>query len=594
MEHYNVEYLKDPEYQAVDKEYRQLLVDIKDEDKYSPKRRLMADRLDKLQRIKKRIVFGAEHKIYEAGGAVVPIMVSENLPPYDGSFLYPPRIEHKIQPASLLKLDNAEYIAEPKLNGSNTSVTITPDKVIAKERHNTFFAIPPKFDFRSLYRGSGNMCLCGEFMNKSKKGVDGLPFSGFVIWDITAYNGKILLGTTPIERLELLDRLYPSREPVTVDGIILFYHTDVPGIYKINSFLTRFGAVYDKIIRIDMVEGLVLKRRNSKLKPLTTETNNMQWAVKARKPTRNYKFQTGGGVEPIGGEISGVTTVKYEDEDETLLYGTKTNQTRISVKGLSKEDIKEEYEFEKMMLKKSIDGLPQMKAGAQSIQNLLHATLKEKKEALDDVRRTEKNIEVVKQIVIPFYEGHLKGKLATGGEILKHKSIPTLSIELLEQTNTGWKVKETDPKGIGKVKKGKIAFYSDAEIRDLFTAHDKKFVIRNADEKYFSRNLSTGKPTFSSSMEMGYTYTFSEANDMKDLLTKEGYAGLEVVPYVAYTPQMATGGSAGLKIGSDVKFMRGPHTGHEGTIRDVELRYKVREKSGKIIIAREGEIFNQD
>ena len=229
-----------------------------------------------------------------------------------------------------------------------------------------------------------------------------------------------------------------------------------------------------------------------------------------------------------GGEISGVTTVNYEDGDKTLLYGSKNNQTRISVKGMSPEDIKEEYEFEKMMLQQSIDGLPQMKAGAQAIQNLLHATLKEKKEALDDVKRTEKNIEVVKKIVIPFYEKHLAvpdhyieyldkdnsfretrkeftsfeeardwgrknlgnfnidmirmiratgggiSKYATGGEILKHKSIPTLTIELLEQTNKGWKVKETDTKGIGKVRQGKTAFYSDAEIKSLFTAPEKK------------------------------------------------------------------------------------------------------------------------
>lgn len=299
MEHYNVEYLKDPEYQAIDKEYRQLLVDIKDEDKYSPKRRLMADRLDKLQLRKKRIALGGTHSIHESGGA----LALDSLPEYDGTFLYPPRIEHRLQPPSLINLDNDEYIAQPKLNGSNTSVTITPDKVIAKERHNTFFAVPPKFDFRSLYRGNGNMCICGEFMNKSKKGVDGLPFSGFVIWDITAYDGKVLLGTTPVERLELLDRLYPSGKPVIVNGLILFYHTDVPGIYKINSYLSQFYSVYQKIIGVDMVEGLVLKRKNSKLKPLTTETNNMQWAVKVRKPTKNYKFESGGGLQDYREEL---------------------------------------------------------------------------------------------------------------------------------------------------------------------------------------------------------------------------------------------------------------------------------------------------
>jgi hypothetical protein len=169
-------------------------------------------------------------------------------------------------------------------------------------------------------------------MNKSKKGVDGLPFSGFVIWDITAYDGKVLLGTTPVERLELLDRLYPSGKPVIVNGLILFYHTDVPGIYKINSYLSQFYSVYQKIIGVDMVEGLVLKRKNSKLKPLTTETNNMQWAVKVRKPTKNYKFQDGGGLK-IGNDVKFMRGPHKGEEgrikDVELRYKVKGSNGKI-------------------------------------------------------------------------------------------------------------------------------------------------------------------------------------------------------------------------------------------------------------------------
>ena len=62
----------------------------------------------------------------------------------------------------------------------------------------------------------------------------------------------------------------------------------------------------------------------------------------------------------------------------------------------------------------------------------------------------------------------LLNNYADGGSIKHHKHIKTLTIELLEPTDKGWKVMEKDPNGIGKVKKGKISFYSNADIKDLF------------------------------------------------------------------------------------------------------------------------------
>jgi hypothetical protein len=38
------------------------------------------------------------------------------------------------------------------------------------------------------------------------------------------------------------------------------------------------------------VEGLVLKRKNAKLEVGTSENNNSKSQIKARKPTKNYKF----------------------------------------------------------------------------------------------------------------------------------------------------------------------------------------------------------------------------------------------------------------------------------------------------------------
>jgi hypothetical protein len=44
------------------------------------------------------------------------------------------------------------------------------------------------------------------------------------------------------------------------------------------------------LIKIDMIEGLVLKRKSAKLEIGNTENNNTKSQVKFRKPTKNYKF----------------------------------------------------------------------------------------------------------------------------------------------------------------------------------------------------------------------------------------------------------------------------------------------------------------
>jgi hypothetical protein len=43
-------------------------------------------------------------------------------------------------------------------------------------------------------------------------------------------------------------------------------------------------------VGIDMVEGLVLKRKSAKLEVGSTENNNTKSQIKVRKATKNYKY----------------------------------------------------------------------------------------------------------------------------------------------------------------------------------------------------------------------------------------------------------------------------------------------------------------
>jgi hypothetical protein len=201
-------------------------------------------------------------------------------------YYYPPRPEHKILPTSIKDYDNSLWIGQPKLNGSCTELYINED-VKVYNRHKaplSGFKIPTT-EILELNKGNGWMVLCGEYMNKSKKNVNGKIWNDkFVIWDIIVYNGEYLTNTTFDERIELLDELFGKEE---YDE---YLYKISENVYRVKSFENEFEQLYKDIIKIDMLEGWVLKKKNGKLERGMRESNNTSIQLKVRKPTKNYEF----------------------------------------------------------------------------------------------------------------------------------------------------------------------------------------------------------------------------------------------------------------------------------------------------------------
>lgn len=129
------------------------------------------------------------------------------------------------------------------------------------------------------------MILCGEYMNKSKKGKDGKTFNNkFIIWDIVKYGGKDLIGTRFDERLALLHKIYSFSD---FDGWISQISDD---FFIANPFEEGFVDLYKKIVKIDMYEGLVLKKRHGILEKCDSDSRNKLWQFKVRKPTNSYNI----------------------------------------------------------------------------------------------------------------------------------------------------------------------------------------------------------------------------------------------------------------------------------------------------------------
>lgn len=201
-------------------------------------------------------------------------------------YIYPPRPKNKIPYTGLLTFESM-FVGQPKLNGSCGVLFLTEDNVKLMNRHKDTFSRHPVSpqSFQSLHRGSGEMVITGEYLNKSQCSHKGDPLRGFVIFDILKFNDKHLIGTTQAERMELLQELYETSK---FDGFIRKID-DTENAFIVKEF-SSLSETWDELVKIEMYEGLVLKLPSGKLKKGTRPNNNSDWQLKCRKPTKNYQY----------------------------------------------------------------------------------------------------------------------------------------------------------------------------------------------------------------------------------------------------------------------------------------------------------------
>ena len=184
--------------------------------------------------------------------------------------------------------DNNTLLAQPKLNGSNSVIFTNGEKVIVMNRHNgrlTNVQVPME-EILSIYKGKGWMVLNAEYMNKSKSDENRKVFNHkFVVFDILVLNGDSLVGKTFEERVILLDQLYGTNNS---DKPYLYGISE--NIYRVKSYTSNFLELYNDLVEIDMIEGLVLKRKSARLEAGTSELNNVRSQIKCRKATKNYRY----------------------------------------------------------------------------------------------------------------------------------------------------------------------------------------------------------------------------------------------------------------------------------------------------------------
>lgn len=210
-------------------------------------------------------------------------------------YLFPPRPEVKTAPTELDKFDTGEYIAQPKYNGSCTTVfTNGTDLRIFNRHKEELKRVGPAIEFKKMAKTPNWFVFCGEYLNKGKIGETGEKEKDkFVLWDVLVWDGHYLVGTPLLDRLELMEREFPCIRMTVKDQLETYEHlcwTDLAGIYKAPTYLNGFSDLYLDIVKTDLYEGLVLKKLSSRLAFGFQALNNQDWQIKCRKETKIYTF----------------------------------------------------------------------------------------------------------------------------------------------------------------------------------------------------------------------------------------------------------------------------------------------------------------
>jgi ATP-dependent DNA ligase len=160
-------------------------------------------------------------------------------------------------------------------------------------RHNqnlTNFQISRDEIIENLYKPlnikGGWLVLNGETLNKSKRDERGFIFNQkLILFDILVLDSDYLIGKTFEERIDLLDNLY-GQNPSDKE----YFYGISDNIYHSKSYDSGFKNLFDTYTKVEIIEGLVMKRKNAKLELAIGEKNNWRSQIKCRKPEKNYRY----------------------------------------------------------------------------------------------------------------------------------------------------------------------------------------------------------------------------------------------------------------------------------------------------------------
>jgi hypothetical protein len=199
------------------------------------------------------------------------------------SYIRPLRAEKAVTSAFLSHYATRGWLAQVKLNGTNSVVFVPPKgqgEVFARTRHDTehkaWAFTPDSIAAFERVRTNNWSVFNAELMHSKGNGIKDTHY----LHDVLVLDGVYLLGRTYQERYELLTRAFkPVREGSTSHHVV-DSHT-----WLAKNHTADFRNLFNSLVE-GKDEGLVLKNPQAHL----TVTPDKSWTVKCRKFSSNYGF----------------------------------------------------------------------------------------------------------------------------------------------------------------------------------------------------------------------------------------------------------------------------------------------------------------
>jgi ATP-dependent DNA ligase len=206
--------------------------------------------------------------------------------------LYPPRPKGRIPPTELSRLEQTgKWIVQRKFNGDRNLIHISvAGKISFFSRYGRVHERWKPSDTLIQQVASLNLrkdeeyWLDGELLHLRAK-VDGIRDT-VVLYDVLQA-GKYLFGVNQMARLSILKDIcrYPNQ---FVDRKLALKITDSLWLAEFweSDFLQHFNESKDS----EVLEGLVLKKKNSSLDNAGNKPYDVDWQIRCRKSSGNYGF----------------------------------------------------------------------------------------------------------------------------------------------------------------------------------------------------------------------------------------------------------------------------------------------------------------
>jgi ATP-dependent DNA ligase len=196
---------------------------------------------------------------------------------------YGPRPKGKILPSQLGEHEKSgEWLIQRKFNGSKATIFFDQKNLLFFNKGSLF----KKYSFPSFFgREFSTLNLKGECWLDGEL-LDPLVKDKIVLYDILQYNGNYLIDLTQEERLNLLGSLIVSTpEPEHKVALRATEH-----IWLAEHWASNFEDRFKDFLHLDLIEGLMLRRKRSRLSDFGFRPSETNDQVRCRKGNRKYRW----------------------------------------------------------------------------------------------------------------------------------------------------------------------------------------------------------------------------------------------------------------------------------------------------------------